>query len=496
MNESDARAALLVRAWETAPAGSVPWSDEDRAWASHGAARIEGEHASPEAFVAARARLALSRIVQREPAARHAANALRWRPWIAWALVTASFALGLASDLAGASRQINLLAPPLLALLSWNLAVYFAGAVRGLAGSAAAAPLGRLAAPLLARIPGSGIPARHRHAARNGSAEALSRFGGDWLRASARLNAARLARTLHLCAIAFALGALAVMYLRGLVFEYRAGWESTFLDAGKVHALLAFVLGPASAISGIALPDATALQAMRMPGPGAEAAPWIHLHALTVVLFVGLPRLALTAREFARERRLATRFPLSLDDPYFTALTRTHRGETSTLAIVPCNHRPSPDVRRSLATAAARLFGPLVQIEFAAATVYGEEEKAGAFSRPPEEAIAGAIALFPATATPETETHGVFLEALAKALPAGTPLVAVVDESAFVTRLGQEPDAAQRREARALAWRRMLSTQGQPVAIVDLERAEPAAIESELGQALARATHLSANHQR
>lgn len=498
MNEADARATLLVRAWETAPTGSVTWSDEDRVWASRAAARAEGEQAPPEAFIAARARLALGRIAEREPAVPRALRALQWRPWIAWALAAVSLVLGLATDAFGASREVNLLAPPLLALMAWNLAVYAASLFRRFAGRSVAGPLIRLAAPLPGRLARLGAPPRGSQEAGKGAASALARFAGEWTRASGRLHAGRVARTLHLSAIAFALGALAGMYLRGLAFAYRAGWESTFLDAEQVRAILGVVLGPASALTGIGLPDAAALQAMRLPGPGAEAAPWIHLYAVAVALVVVLPRLALAARELAIERRLAARFPLPLDEPYFATLARSHRGEATTVVVLPCNHRPSPAARQALRDLASRLFGPATRIELLDEVAYGDEDQAGARLREAIEhpgasgaapgTAAAVFALVSATATPEPETHGTFVDSMAAARPAGVPLVALVDESAFVARFGDDPTASRRREERRAAWRRMLAAQRHAVAFVDLERAEPAAAERELGEALALAT--------
>src|SRR5690606_4083180 len=118
-------------------------------------------------------------------------------------------------------------------------------------------------------------------------ATVLASFARDWTRASTPLNARRLSRLLHLAAISFALGALAGLYLRGLAFEYRAGWESTFLDASSLHALLHLVLGPAAGLTGIVLPDEARIEAMRFPAStGEQAGPWIHLHAVTVALVV------------------------------------------------------------------------------------------------------------------------------------------------------------------------------------------------------------------
>ena len=54
MNETQARLALLVRAYETAPPEHARphWSDEDRDWATRAAGEVEGEHASADAFIA------------------------------------------------------------------------------------------------------------------------------------------------------------------------------------------------------------------------------------------------------------------------------------------------------------------------------------------------------------------------------------------------------------------------------------------------------------
>src|SRR5690606_26956090 len=87
------------------------------------------------------------------------------------------------------------------------------------------------------------------------------RFAAAWTQATGPLTAARLARTLHLAAATLAFGAIIGLYLRGLVFEYRAGWASTFLDPGQVGALLKLVFGPAALLTGIELPDAARLAA-------------------------------------------------------------------------------------------------------------------------------------------------------------------------------------------------------------------------------------------
>jgi len=488
MTEDDARNALLVRAFETAAPPPATWSDADREWASRAAAEVEGERASADAFIARRARLAAERLAATDARVRRALRALAWRPWVAWALVLVALALGAASDAIGARHRINVLAPPLLALIAWNLAVYVAITLRSLASLARRAP----------RQPGAiaALIARAAHAAplqpeAGRDASPLSRFAADWARASAKLNAARVARMLHTGAIAFAAGALAGMYVRGLGLEFRAGWESTFLGAPAVQGLLELALGPASWLTGIALPDAARLEAMRFPeSAGEPAAQWIHLYAVTVGLAVALPRLLLATIDRLREHRLATRFPLPLDDAYFAALARSHRGEAACVVAIAHVQAPSPQAVLGLRAMLAAVMGPKTRLEVRPPVAYGDEETAAnslARAAPASPAATLVIALLASTATPEPQAQGTFVDALAAALPAGASLLVLVDESAFVARFGAaEPAAARRREERRAAWTRFLAARGQRPLLVDLERADPGLAARALREALDR----------
>ncbi|PWC05234.1 hypothetical protein DCE94_02745 [Agromyces badenianii] len=90
-------------------------------------------------------------------------------------------------------------------------------------------------------------------------------------RASPHRSTERAARVLHLAAAATALGLIADLYLRGLAFECRASWESTFLGGEQVHALLAVTLAPGSWLTGIPVLDVAAIEAIRAPASENEA---------------------------------------------------------------------------------------------------------------------------------------------------------------------------------------------------------------------------------
>ena len=118
MKESAALDVSAVRAIETVDGVDPPWTDTDRDWASHAAAAAVGEAAAPEQFLAQRARLALQRLQSRHPDLRQAVAALAWRSWVGLVVVLAAFLMGLAVDRIGDTHSVNILAPPVLLLLS------------------------------------------------------------------------------------------------------------------------------------------------------------------------------------------------------------------------------------------------------------------------------------------------------------------------------------------------------------------------------------------
>jgi hypothetical protein len=485
MNEAAAREVVLVRAVESTEAGRAVWSDEDRNWASRAAAEVEGAGAPPERFIARRASLAIERLSGEYAAVKRALRAATWRPWVGAVLVLIAFAAGFAVDRIGTPQRINVLAFPLLALLAWNLAVYAAIVVRGAWGLAnrRVATLGPIAGAV-ARF-ARGVPAI-AHAARDAKVGgALAGFAHDWARAAASLHAARVANILHLAAATLALGAIGGLYVRGLVLEYRAGWESTFLDAAAVKSILDAVLGPAAALTGIELPDAAALEAMRFSagGTGENAAPWIHLYAATVALVVLAPRLALALGTWWSARRLARSLPLRLDDPYFRRLTRQVSGDVARIRVVPYGYQLAPQATLGLQAALRRVFGTRAEVSVGQGVAWGGED-ALPENLVPKEPLALAVALFNFAATPEPENHGAFLAALTVALDGRAPLVAVMDESGFRARFTHESvRLAKRREG----WRALADAQSATPVFVDLEHPDLPAVEADLNAAIDRA---------
>jgi hypothetical protein len=481
MNEAAAREVVMVRAVETMDAQRALWSEDDREWASRAAAEVVGANAASESFLARRATLALERLGTRAAAIPRALKATTWRPWIGYVAVAVAFVLGLAVDRIGPPQRVNILAFPLLGLIVWNLAVYALILIRGVAGIASEkarglGPLARVVAWLA-----HGVPRRPGGGTAESTNAALVDFAESWGRASAPLLASRVATILHAAALALALGAIAGLYLRGLVFEYRAGWGSTFLDAPQVREVLSLFLGPASAVTGIPIADVPRLESIRFAPdhPGENAAPWIHLYAATMAIVILIPRALLALGTWARSRAVAASFPLTLDDPYFRRLVRQVSGDAALVRVVPYGYHLPPQGALSLQSVARRAFGARAELSIAPTIEFGGEDAVADGIVPPQP-MALVAALFSLAATPEAENHGVFLDRLT-AKAGGAPIAALLDEAGFRRRFANQP---QRLEERRDAWRDVLSPFGLDPVFLDLESPDLVAAEASLNAAM------------
>ena len=488
MNEAAAREITLLQAFETAQPPSPSWGDDDRAWANRVALEAAGAGAAPDEFIALRARHALQRLAPRERQAARWLAQPRWRVSAVAGLAAVAFGLGLLADSLGAGQRINLLAPPLWGVLAWNALVYLGllvaaavVAVRRVAGrEAVAAPPGLVKCGLQALAGlGRGAPA-------GGAGNAAwSRFARLWAARGAPLAALRVGVALHVAAAALALGLIAGLYARGLVLDYRVAWQSTFLASPVAHAVVAGVLAPASKLAGIGLPDAAGVAALQVTaadaGSGAPAGPWIHLFALTLALFVVLPRAVLAFGGAARAGWRARHFRLPLDDDYFQRLVRLQRGGAAEVQVWPYAFAPSPQAVLGLRALLAEALGNKVGLQIAPVVAFGAEDD-------PVVPLPGmpshALAWFDLGATPEAEHHARFARQLAASVPAGASVLVLVDEAAFQRRFGRA--APERLAQRRDAWRQLGDNLGTVPVFADFESIDTRLAEAALQAALAR----------
>jgi hypothetical protein len=309
---------------------------------------------------------------------------------------------------------------------------------------------------------------------------ALQRFTSEWATVARPLLVLQAKRLIHGCAALVALGLITGLYVRGIVLRYDAGWDSTFLGTGAARMLLDVLYGPASFVTGIALPASDeALEALRWQGTagGAPAASWIHLIAVTALLYIVLPRALLVAGTTIALLRAARHpvVPASLL-AYARALLLESGGapalsaRVTTYAYEPA--RESLDGLRALLSGA---LGGQVAIEVEPAVAYGQEDAFAARLRgAPPPAADCHVLLMSLAATPEAENHGIVIAALRDRLAGDQErgaLLVVVDEAPYAARMRGDASFERRMEERRSAWREFVARLAQEACIADLSSA-------------------------
>ena len=521
MNEQVARRVVLVRAIETADAGHAVLSEDDRKYASRSARELAAWQASDsksavtqEHFLQQRSEQILKRLAERTPAFAAFQKRALGLPGFWAALPLLALFAGALLDRIADPHRVDLLSAPLLFIVGWNLLVYVALLVWALVPGLRT---GWAGAGLLRRLSVGKVAAPRKLPA--ALATGLGNFMAEWAQLSEPLTRLRLSRTVHLAAAAFALGAVVSLYARGLLTQYAAGWESTFLDATEVHTLLSWLFTPALTVfpflQGFTLADIEALQFGVQAGagvatgavPGLAAVPgalsgtagavagtagagerWVHLYGATILLLVIVPRIVLASITALRARRLARRFPLDLEHPYFRKLADSiGAGTPAVLRVLPYSFTLDEARDRGLWTVAAMALGAQARVLLRPTVPYGEEPKEALQAglqdaRFDDAGVTVTAALFNLAATPEKENHGAFLDYLARNSKRGVAVL--LDESGMLERAGGQGGAEARIAERIALWRQFCSFHGTAATVVNLLQPERHPIELGAGLAL------------
>jgi hypothetical protein len=476
MRERELRCVLLVKAIEESdPQGElIPIADRTRATrevqraspaenpvavTSLGTARLPEP---AERLLVQRAERLRGQVALRFPVVDRLLEGARLPGWLAAVMMALSAVVGFTLSALDASQRVNILAFPLLGLIAWNVAVY---------------------ASLLARpslLPGvviRGVDRQLLRLARKAApyntalANALGRFAADWSKAMAPLLAKRGAALFHVCAAVVGVGLIAGLYLRGIALRYDAGWESTFLGAQQARVLIGLLYGPASALTGVPLPDLARLEAIRWDaGRGGEnAAPWIHLLAATTLLWIVLPRLLLAlvyaskAWQRARDLTLGPDAVTYFRNVFAGAEDLVGRGVA---AIVAYAYAPSTNALAALRNQLSGKFGGVVAGHDHVVVRHGEEDGfLQDFAARMQPATQVLVVLFSLATTPEEENHGTLLTGVRDwRVKSGSalPLLIAVDEAPYATQ------PRERVEERRELWRRFVAAHGLEALFLDL----------------------------
>ena len=451
LSEQEARTVLLVQAVEDVDADGVLLSPRTRAAATRRAFDDTTGAADDVARLRARAALLREDLRSEAPALQRVLAPPAWRGSTMLLVLAIGVVVGAATNALGSTHHVSVLAFPLAAILGWNLLVYGALLLHTVVrmrdsrrAPSRLAALGRWLESLRLSILARRVGASARSAV---VADAVQRFQWLWLPTAAPLIGARLRLLLHVGAFALALGAIAGMYVSGIAFEYRATWESTWLDTPTVQRYVDVVLGPAARALGIAVPDVIAL---RGPVGEGDARPWIHLWATTLGLFVLLPRAALAAAEMLTAARLSRRLPVAIDPAYARRALHSGRGAATVVEVVYYSCAPDRALRDRLHAMLQEHAGARAVIRDGASLEYGDDPGQVALPEP----APGVVALvLPLAQTPEPEVHGKFIERLRERLDAaGRELVLVLETATYRRRASSELRVAERRAT----WERLL----------------------------------------
>ena len=487
MHADALRRILLVKSVEDHDADGAVLTHAEREAATREAVRA---HPATDATTAARdtrtwrvldrrARELYERLVQRHPVVGRTVMLESQASLASLLVLCVAFVCGMVLSMLDSRVRIEILAFPLLGVVLWNLAVYAVLMIAAMRrptrrSTGAGAAAGWVAWPLRWGWQRAAALVRQASFYHRPLAAALRRFADDWWPHAQPLVALQGKRVFHLAAAALAFGLVAGLYVRGIALEYRAGWESTFLTADQVRALLHLLYGPAAALTGIVLPaDEASIEALhwRDGSGGGPAAPWIHLSAATALLFVVLPRLLLAAWSsigLARASRSLT--PPDALLPYARGVLGASDAAPAAaiVRVTPYAYRPDTASLVGLNTLLQAAHGPGTRLDLGDPIAYGDEDALR--SRPVSNGDVEAV-LFTLAATPEAENHGAVLVALRDALArarSAARLLVMVDESPFVAHLRGDASFDARVEERRGAWREFVTRHGAEACIADL----------------------------
>lgn len=412
-----------------------------------------GESAAPTAFLTARASLLLTKYFPKE-----SEPPKLLKTWgITAIILLISFILGIGTQqIASDTHRINLLSPPLILFILWNLVIYvwlFASFVAKKVFKRALTIPGRIYLnTLLSKIIRRGTKGKVSTA-----------FWTEMVPMCRKAASAYVAFLLHSAAVMLTFGFIAGMSLRGFSTAYTAGWESTWLS-DKPEAVLAvlqcFYGWVPFADTHLTLAEVKAMQFVGNQA-GASGAPWMIAIMVSAVIFVVLPRVTLAAFAAFRHKQAAGNLALNLNQPYFVNLIRQWRGKKMNIQVIPFATAISAEDRSGLESVASEL--GLGSPAFDITETLFEDDKL-----PELKGETECWAVFSMGATGESDVQGVFIEELKKLCKKKNVLLRVfVNSASFEKRFANVPA---RIEERSRSWKSFLEALDVQFAIVNFEK--------------------------
>ena len=356
---------------------------------------------------------------------------------------------GLADRIASPEHIVNLLSPPYWSVILWNLLVYcalFCCAI-GLVGTSNNHFALPLRSSLIAFVEKASFSTLRRKGYK-------ARFYSEWTQFVSPLVRMHVARTLHFAALAFALGIVVSLLVRGFGTAYWAGWESTWLSESpeSVKAFIDYTFGLIPAVGPLPpMPDlatVTEMRADRLPylETPVSAAPWLLRMMILISVTVIVPRLVFAVFDTWRMRRFKANTTLAIDAPYFGNILEQCAQDAvigNLVVITSTSSRPERDANVALF---CRHWGETEDSSIQAVDFNDEEATLPALDQGRRKPVV--LIWFDGMETPEEDVHGALIERTRSAYEKQNAAVvaALVDLKEFSTRFASIPERIKERE--------------------------------------------------
>ncbi len=475
MNLQDTRNILYVQALEEADEQEsvIPGADRRMASSEAGAPLPSTiNHRQEDEFFANRAEFLLAKLSGKFPAVAkwlsRGTTSARFG-LIALAVILVAAAIGFFTNELGPPGRVNILHFPLIGILLWSLIVYLfelfllfsskrqrfdSGIVHGLVN-------------LLNKRQEK--PVSEDNPEEQMVAGATAVFENRWRQFLFPIWGAKVKSLLHLTALTLAAAAIAGMYVKGLGNEYTAVWQSTFFEKGEqLRPVLKTVLGPAAAISGGEIPSGTELDEIHLSAKnpeetGENASRWIHWYAITIGMFVILPRLILCLIWNVKAGSLSRNIPFrETSKRYYERLLAISSGKSLPVSVLPYAHKPGEAIRRKVLHTVEEMFNRPIALSWEDAVPFGEEED---LDLDLEDGAQNVLLLFNFSSTPERETHLTLYQSLLKH-QATDQLAVFLDAEAFDRKSSTFADAEDRRANRLQSWETLFSGENCDIHVI------------------------------
>ena len=321
----DAQDVLLAETLESSETESGHWNANESSAASRDARELAGASAKPAVYLPIRARLVLARLKTFVPNQEKLRN-VTFNTWpLVLGLVLLAYLGGALTDrFATEGARINLLSPPVLLLLVWNLVVYLILLIGtlGLLPKVPFSPVEALVAGF-SRMKWTGLDKK--------APKAL--FAARWTALQTTRLRTEASRAFHLASCAFAVGLLTSIAVRGIGTAYTIGWESTWFSENPewIAALLRTVYNiiPLDWFGGTPWPDTETVAGLRFdkldPSGLYSASDWLCRLMLTISAVILLPRLLLAGVSSWKLSRLKKTVTIDTTAPYYRNIFSTDK---------------------------------------------------------------------------------------------------------------------------------------------------------------------------